>query len=257
MAIDLSGRKALVTGGGRGIGAAISLKLAECGADIAINYARGIEAAEETAATIRNMGRKVSLHQGNVGEDDDCARIVADAVAAHDGLDLLVNNAGIASRGHSVAKTDPREMEKVMTIHAFGAFYMTHHALPHLIAADRGDVIMISSVAADGLGANGSPYNMAKAAINALAGTLAKEVNRKGVYVNTVSPGLTATDMGTRLAKAVTGQDIEDLNAKFPFGHVCQPEEIANWVALMASPENSFATGQNIRVSGGDGGVTS
>ena len=127
-----------------------------------------------------------------------------------------------------------------------------------MIGQERGDVVMISSVATDGMGANGSPYNMAKAALEALARTLAKEVLRHGIHVNIVAPGLVATDMGDRLAKAVTGgraAAAADRDATAAFGHVCRPEEVAAVVRFLVSPAAGYVSGVRIPVNGGGGGL--
>ncbi|MCA6237421.1 MAG: SDR family NAD(P)-dependent oxidoreductase, partial [Phenylobacterium sp.] len=124
MQIDLSGRVALVTGGGRGIGRAISLFLAEAGADVAVNYRSDAEAAEETAAEIRAMGRTARTYAAAVEDFDQDAAMAEAVVRDFGGVDILVNNAGIASRGQSVADTDPAEMERVVRVHAFGPHYL-------------------------------------------------------------------------------------------------------------------------------------
>jgi len=138
--------------------------------------------------------------------------------------------------------------------HAFGGFYLAKLCVPLMVGQPRGDVVMISSVATDGFGANGSPYNMGKAALEALAWTLAKEVAGQGIHVNVVAPGLVATDMGDRLTKAVTGgraTAASDLDARAPFGHVCRPEEVASVVRFLVSDAAGYVTGVRIRVDGG------
>ncbi|HMO53022.1 MAG TPA: SDR family NAD(P)-dependent oxidoreductase [Tepidiformaceae bacterium] len=222
--MSLSGRVALVTGGGRGIGKAISLALAEDGATIAVNYRRDEEAARETVAEIEKAGGRAKAYAASV-EDWDADEAMVQAIIADFGhIDILVNNAGIASRGQSVAETDPAEMERVVRTHAFGPHYLCKLVLPSMRTQPRGDIIMISSVAARGLGPNGAPYNMGKAAMEALAMTLFKEERRYNVRVNIVAPGLTETEMGTRLAKATQGiQSMRDIDKRSPFGRVCLP----------------------------------
>ncbi len=247
------GRVALVTGSGRGIGRAIALRLAELGADIAINYRRDEEAAQEAVAQIEALGRKAKAYAASVADCDACEKMIADVAADFGGLGILVNNAGIASRGKTVEDTDPKEFERVVHTHAFSAFYLSHFALPHLRAADRGDIIMITSVATRRMAANGAPYNVGKAAMEALAQTLSKEVNRDDVYVNIVAPGLTVTEMGDRLAQATQGvASIAELDATSPFGHVLVPEEVAKVVGFLCSPDNTFVTGQKVSLDGGE-----
>jgi NAD(P)-dependent dehydrogenase (short-subunit alcohol dehydrogenase family) len=250
--MSLSGRVALVSGGGRGIGRAISLALAEDGADIAVNYRRDEEAARETVAAIEKLGRKAKAYAASIDSWDEDEAMVNAAIADFGHVDILVNNAGIASRGNSVADTDPAEMERVVRTHAFGAFYLSKLVLPSMREQPRGDVIMISSGAAKSLGGNGSPYNMGKAAIEALAMTLYKEERRNNIHVNIVAPGLVETEMGKRLARATRGtQDIRELDASSPFGHVCQPEDVANVVRYLVSEQAGYLTGQRIQVDGG------
>ncbi len=250
--MSLSGRVALVTGGGRGIGRAIALALAEDGADIAVNYARDDAAAAETVAAIEALGRKARAYKAavqNYAEDEEMVRAVVSEMGP---ISILVNNAGIASRGRSVADTDPDELQRVVATHAFAAHYLSHLALPSMRNTDRGDIIMISSSATKGLGANGAPYNMAKAAQEALAQTLYKEERSNNIRVNVVAPGLVDTEMGRRLVRATQGvEDLRTLDASMPFGRVCQPEDIANVVRFLVSPQNSYVTGERLYVNGG------
>lgn len=251
----LSGRVALVTGGGRGIGRAISLRLAADGADIAVNYTRDQAAADEVVAQVQAMGVRAKAVKGSVASFEDCAAMVAQTVETFGSLGILVNNAGIASRGQTVAETDPAELRKVLDVHAFGPFYLCKLAAPHLRKQARSDVIIISSVAASHFGPNSAPYTMGKVAGEAMAAVFAKEEQANGIRVNIVRPGLTVTDMGDRLSKAVYGvTDIHELDAKSPFGRVSTPEDIASIVAYLVSPENFYISGQHIAVDGGMGG---
>ena len=167
-------------------------------------------------------------------------------------LSILVNNAGIASRGKAVADTDAAEIERVVRVHAFGPHYLSKLVIPHMRREKRGDIVMISSVATRFMSANGAPYNMGKAAMEALALTLAKEERKYGIRTNIVAPSLTVTEMGQRLSKAAMGvNDIHELDASFPFGHVGTPEDIASVVTFLVSDANSYANGQKIDVDGG------
>ena len=196
--------------------------------------------------------------------DVSCQGSVPEALTAvandYGGVDLLVCDAGIASRGRAVADTDPQEMIRVVTTHAFGPHHMCRLVLPSMRArataeGGRGDIIMISSVATSHMGPNGAPYNMGKAAMEALASTLAKEERRNNIHVNTVAPGLVETDMGVRLARAMTGnremEDLRSMDAASPFGRVCQPLDIAEAVLWLCSPGSGYVTGQRIEVDGG------
>ena len=178
--------------------------------------------------------------------------MVEAASADFGAIDILVNNAGIASRGQTVEKTDPAELERVMRVHALGPHYLCKLVVPGMKAKGRGDIVMISSVATLHHAPGGAPYNMGKAAMEALAFTLAKEVRHKGIRVNVVAPGLVETEMGRRLVRATQGvEDIRTLDKARPFGRVCQPEDVANTVRFLVSERASYVTGEKLNVHGG------
>ena len=249
---NLNGRVALVTGSGRGIGRSIALALAEAGADVAINYNRDQAAAEATAEDVTKLGRKARIYAASVDDAEAGPAMVEAVVRDFGSLGILVNNAGIASRGQKVADTDPGEIERLFRVHALGPFMLSRAALPHLRKEERSDIIMISSVATLYMAARGAPYNIGKAAMEALALTLAKEERDQGVRVNIVAPSLTVTEMGKRLTKARTGgAGIETLDATSPFGHVSTPEDVAAAVLWFASSDNSYCNGQKLNIDGG------
>ena len=253
--MTLAGRVALVTGGGRGIGRAIALALAADGADVAVNYRQDDAAAKETVAALEALGRRARAYPAAVDVPEDCRRLVDAAVADFGFVDILVNNAGIASRGQSVEKTDPAELERVLRIHALAPHRLCQLVLPSMKTRARGDIVMISSVATLHHAAFGAPYNMGKAAMEALAMTLAKEVKKRGIRVNVVAPGLVETEMGRRLMKATAGiDDLRQLDATMPFGRVCQPEDVANVVRWLVSDGAAYVTGEKINVWGGGSG---
>ena len=250
--MSLAGRVALVSGGGRGIGRSIAIGLAEDGADVAVNYRRDADAAAETVAAIEKLGRRARAYAADAADYEQDKAMVEAVIADFGRLDILVHNAGVASRGKSVVDTDPGEPGRLIATHAIAAHHLAALALPHMRGNGRGDVVVISSVATLGHAANGAPYNMAKAALEAFALTLSKEEKKHGVFVNIVAPGLVDTDMGHRLARAAMGAaDIHQLDAAMPFGHVCQPEEVAAVVRFLVSPANSYVTGEKINVHGG------
>jgi NAD(P)-dependent dehydrogenase (short-subunit alcohol dehydrogenase family) len=250
--MGLEGRVALVSGGGRGIGRAIALALAADGADVAVNYRRDDDAAADTVVAIEALGRKAKAYSASVDDFEADRGMVERIIADFGSIGILVNNAGIASRGQSVADTDPEEMRRVVSTHAFGAHYLSKLCIPSMREQERGDIVMITSAATKGLGPNGAPYNMAKAAMEALAFGLSKEERRNGIHVNIVAPGLVDTEMGSRLVRATRGvTDMRDLDESMPFGHVCQPEEIADVVRFVVSNASRYVTGQRIYVDGG------
>ncbi|HEV7864928.1 MAG TPA: SDR family oxidoreductase [Acidimicrobiia bacterium] len=252
--MELAGRVALITGGGRGIGRAIALALADGGADVAVGYRRDEEAAAATVKEIEALGRRAGAYPADVGDSAEVEAMVASAVADFGFVDILVNNAGIASRGRAVADTDSDEVERLLRTHAVGAHAACRAVLPSMRTRPRGDIVMISSIITRDAPANGAPYAMAKAALEMLAFTLAREERRHGIHVNVVAPGLVETAMGRRLAKATFGtDDMRALDAAFPFGRVCSPEDVAGVVRFAVSPAAGYMTGQVLRVDGGGG----
>jgi NAD(P)-dependent dehydrogenase (short-subunit alcohol dehydrogenase family) len=252
---SLDGRVALVSGGGRGIGRGISEALAAEGAAVAVNYRRDRDAADATVAAIEAAGGTARAYGASVDDADADAAMVDQVVSDLGPVDLLVANAGVASRGQAVADTDPAEVERLIGTHAISAHHLSRLVLPGMRAAPRGDIVMISSVATATMAGYGAPYNMAKAALEALAATLAKEEAPNGIHVNVVAPGLVETDMGLRLARAFTGdrslEDLRTLDGAAPFGRVCQPADVANVVVWLCSGGAGYVTGQRIQVDGG------
>ena len=250
--MSLDGRIALITGGSRGIGSAVALALAEDGADIAVHYNRDKDAAEQTAEGIRALGRKALSVSAAIEDAASLAEMVGTVEAELGPVSILVNNAGVASRGRSVVKTDADELERLMRIHALGPHELCKLVLPGMREQPRGDIIMVSSMATKYNAAGGGPYNMGKAAMEALAFTLAAEERRNGIRVNVVAPGLVETEMGRRLMKATAGvDDLRQIEDQMPFGRVCHPEDIANTVRHLVSDRCAYTTGERIGIDGG------
>ncbi|MQY01990.1 SDR family NAD(P)-dependent oxidoreductase [Actinomadura macrotermitis] len=249
---SLAGRLALVTGGGRGIGRAVARGLAADGAEVAIAYRRDEEAARKTVADIAAAGGRAHAYQASVDDLEQCRALAARIGGEHGRLDILVHSAGIASRGQSVADTDPGELARVLGVHAFGPHQLTQALLPLLRRAGRGDIVFVSSVITDMYPPFSAPYAMGKAAMEALAHTLAKEERGNGLHVNIVAPGVVDTDMGRRLVRATLGvDDIRQQDAASPYGHVCSPEEVADVVRFLVSDAASYVTDQRIVIDGG------
>jgi len=250
----LEGRVALVTGAGRGVGRGIARRLAADGATVAVNYRRDEESARATVEEIRAAGGAAAAYQGSVDRWEDCERMVQQVLGDHGKVDVLVNNGGIASRGATVAETDPDEVQRLFATHALGPFMLSKLLLPQMRELERADIVMISSVTVGSAPAGSAPYTMAKSAMETLARTLAVEERSNGVRVNVVAPGLVATDMGDRLARAVShgeAQRADDLGDATPFGRVCQPEDVAGAVSFLLSADGSYVTGARLVVDGG------
>ncbi len=250
--MSLDGRVALVTGGGRGIGRAVSMGLAADGAKVAVNFRKDEESAKSTVAAIEAAGGSAAAYQASVASYEEDAAMVEHVLSDFGHIDILVNNAGITNRGTPVAKTEVEELERLMATMAFGSHHMSQLVLSSMRDQPRGDIVMISSQSAVTTDPYGGPYNMAKAAQEALAFTLAKEEARSGIRVNVVVPGLANTDMGRRLVKAAMKvDDIHELNGRFPLGRVCEPEDVADAVRFLVGAGGSNITGQRIVVDGG------
>jgi 3-oxoacyl-[acyl-carrier protein] reductase len=249
--MELAGRVALVSGGGRGIGRGISEGLGSAGAIVAVVYHRDEPAARETADAIVGGGGAASCHQAAVESWAECERLRDEVLDQHGSVDILVSNAGVASKGRSIAKTQPEEMERLFGIHVMGAFHLAHLFVPQMRSLSRGDVVMVSSVATRLNAGGGAPYNVAKSALESLALTLAKEEQRHGIHVNVVAPGLVVSEMGRRLVKASGVDDIGALDAVSPYGHVCTPADVARVVRFLVSDLGGYVTGQRVEVDGG------
>jgi len=249
----LLGRRALVTGGSRGIGRAIAIDLARAGADVAINYRRAKDEADAVVSDITALGRRCLAMAGDLSIASDVAAVADQTLSEFGDVDILVHNAGIASRGLAVRETTRDELERVMSVHALAPHDLTARLLPAMRKAERSDVIFISSAEVGAMHANGAPYNMGKSAMEALAFTLAKEEATHGVRVNIIAPGLVITDMGNRLVKSMTGEGSEQLDEQnlFPFRRACRPEDIATAVTAVLSPSFAYMTGQRIGIDGG------
>ena len=242
----LDGKTALVTGGGRGIGRGIVLEFAREGADVAINYRRDADAAERTADEVRALGRRAVVVQADVADREAVDRMVAKAVEALGGLDVVVANSGVAARVAAVADVDPAEWRRVLATDLDGAFWTARAGIPHVVAR-KGAFIFISSVGADMTAPGGAPYHVAKAGVNALTKVLAKEVAHNGVRVNCIAPGLVRSDMGERLLRFHGDVVLQSI----PLGRAGEPADIGRAAVFLASDDGSWITGKILRVDGG------
>ncbi len=251
----LSGRTAVVTGGSRGIGRAIVMRLASDGADVAINYASSEDAANEVAEEVRKLGQRAEVYQADVADQAACEAMCEKAIGDFGQVDILVNNAGIGSSAvnrPTVADASIEQWQLLLGANLWGPIYMSRALVPHMRQAERSDIIMISSIAAQSMGAKMGLYSVGKAGMEALAHTLAKEEKPHGMRVNIVAPGLVDTDMGRKLVSLLPGpDDMRELDSNMPFGFVCTPADIAATVAHLCSDDGRYITDQRITVSGG------
>src|SRR6478672_11020849 len=253
-------RVALVTGGTRGIGAAISGQLAGAGADVAAGYWRGRESAEKFHAsmTADHPGRKITVHEGNIGHPDDCRRVLREVIDQHGRLDILVNNAGIAI-DRTVAKMTDEDWQKVIAVNLSGAFFMAQAAVEHMIERGTGRIINVSSVIGETGNIGQVNYAASKSGLFGLTKSLAKETlfqlsraqhpvgDGIGLTVNAVTPGYIATDMMATIPDKV----LDRIRAQIPVGRLGAPEEIARVVCFLAADASAYITGQIWAVNGG------
>ena len=254
----LLGRAAFVTGGTRGIGAAICLSLAAQGADVAAGYSGNEQAAEQFANDFAASfpDRKLTVHRGDISSADDCRRCVAEVVEQHGRLDILVNNAGITA-DRSVLKMSDDDWRRVIDVNLSGAFYLSQAALIHMLERGSGRIIMISSVIGEMGNIGQVNYASSKAGLFGLTKTLAREAAMQlqragkndgiGVTVNTVTPGFIETEMLSSVPQKV----LDGIRARVPLGRLGQPEEIARVVHFLAADASSYITGQVWGVNGG------
>ena len=243
----LDGRAALVTGGSRGIGRGIALAFAREGASVASNYRRDAAAARATVEEIERLGCRAIALQADVAEWLQVERMASEAVAALGALDIVVANSGVASRTQSVWDMDIDHWHRVIAVDLHGAFYTCKATAKGLVDRRRGSIILVSSIGADVCGPLGAPYYVAKAAVNALTKSLAKECAPAGVRVNCIAPGLIETDMGSRMIKHYGDAILSGI----PLGRPGQPEDIGHAAVYLASDDSSFVTGKILRVDGG------
>jgi acetoacetyl-CoA reductase/3-oxoacyl-[acyl-carrier protein] reductase len=254
---DLTGRVALVTGGTRGIGAAICHRLAGEGAAVAAGFTHNRSRAEELRQSIEADGGTVSLHQGNVGEWEDCQRVVHDVIEEHGRLDILVNNAGVTV-DKPIWKMSMDDWHKVLRVNLSGSFYMSKPAIEHMIERGSGRIIFISSVTGEIGNVGQANYAASKSGEFGLTKTLAREAALAlrlagklekgiGLTVNCVTPGLIETDMVATIPPFMVAEIIE----KIPMHRMGQPDEIARVVSFLAQDASGYITGQVWGVNGG------
>ena len=249
--MELLGQVAVVTGGSRGIGKGIALALAEAGADLVINYRKDEKAAEDTAHRIKVMGRKTLAVQGDVSNFETARELMHQAFQAFGRIDILVNSAGVASRGNFVEKTEVDEWTRVLSTNLNAAFFCAKCVLEYMHQNKKGNIINISSIAASTLQAGSSPYSVAKAGLEAFSKVLAKEEGPKGIRVNAIAPGIVKTDMGDRLMKAMGEEGVKARLKATPLGRIAYPEDLGNLAVFLVSDKASYITGKIIHMDGG------
>jgi len=256
----VEGRVALVTGGTRGIGAAICHELAGQGAHVAAGFWHDHEAAEKflAATAAAHPDQRVTVHEGNIGNADDCRRVLREVEDQQGRVDILVNNAGITI-DRTVAKMTDEDWQKVIAVNLSGAFFMAQAAVEHMITRGTGRIINVSSVIGETGNIGQVNYAASKSGLFGLTKSLARETlfqlsragrpvgDGIGLTVNAVTPGYVATDMMATIPDKV----LDRIRAQIPVGRLGAPEEIARVVAFLAADASAYITGQIWAVNGG------
>jgi len=256
----LRGRVAFVTGGTRGIGAAISKSLVSQGAAVAAGYGRNTEHAQKFLAELSAAkdDAEVSVHQGDVGSADDCRRTIREVIDLHGRLDILINNAGITI-DKTVAKMTEDEWNKVIGVNLSGAFFLAQAALDHMLERGSGRIVMVSSVIGETGAIGQANYAASKAGLFGLTKTLAREAcfqmaragklpeDGIGVTVNAITPGYVATEMVESIPEKV----LDRIKGTIPMGRLARPGEVARVVHFLAADASAYITGQVWGVNGG------
>lgn len=244
---DLTGKIALVTGGSRGLGRAISLAFAGQGADVAINYRGNVDAAEAVVHDVESLGRRAVAVAGDTSQGRDaCEAIVKAALDAFGTIDILVNNAGI-TRDNLIMRMDADEWDAVIDTNLSGPFWMTRAIARPMLKARAGRIINMSSAAGRMGNAGQANYAAAKAGLIGLTKTTARELASRGITCNAIAPGLITTDLTSDLPEAAT----EALKSLTPLGYIGAVEDVAAAAVYLASDEARYVTGQVIGVDGG------
>ena len=244
--IDLSGRCAVVTGGSRGIGRAIVVRLAEQGADVVFSYRGNATAAADTVAAVEALGRKAIAHRGDVADPASAESLVKAALEAFGKVDILVNNAGI-TRDDLIMRMSVDAWREVLETNLFGAFYTTKAVTRPMLKAKGGRIINITSVSGQAGQTGQANYSAAKAGLIGLTKATARELASRGITANAVAPGFVLTELTRDLPEPLQAQ----ITAATPLGRFGTADEIANAVAFLASDEAAYITGQVLAVDGG------
>jgi 3-oxoacyl-[acyl-carrier protein] reductase len=244
--IDLGGRTALVTGGSRGIGRAIVLRLARQGADVAFSYRGNTAAAQAVVAEVEGMGRRALAVQADARSAEGADALVKAVLDAFGRIDILVNNAGI-TRDDLIMRMGVDAWTEVLETNLFGAFYALKAVTRPMLRARSGRIINITSVSGQAGQTGQANYSAAKAGLIGLTKAAARELASRSITVNAVAPGFVLTELTQDLPDALK----DEITSRTPLGRFGTTEEIANAVAFLASDEAAYITGQVLAVDGG------
>jgi acetoacetyl-CoA reductase len=241
---EMEGQVALITGGTRGIGLAISERLILRGVKLAVGYYGNVDAAKEFLD--EHSETPVTIHEGDISRWDDCERMVNEAIEEHGQVDILVNNAGI-NVDRSARKMSPEDWDQVIQVNLSGTFYVTRAVINHMLEREYGRIVNISSVVGERGNFGQANYAASKSGLFGLTKTLALETASKGITVNAVTPGFIRTQMIEEMPDDV----LEKIIAQIPVGRLGEPDEVARLVEFLADPDSGYITGEVYGMNGG------
>jgi acetoacetyl-CoA reductase len=241
-------RVAIVTGGARGIGAAITTALARSGVHVAAGYSANSKAADELAGKLGAEGASISVHQGNVGVPADCERVINEVLEQKGKIDYLINNAGITV-DKTVRRMTVDDWHAVLRINLSGAFYMTKAVLDHMLGNGFGRIVNISSVIGETGAVGQANYSASKAGLVGMARSLTRELGSRSITANVVAPGFIDTEMTRELGE----KNVETALQAIPQGRIGRVEEVAGVISFLASEDAGYISGAVIPVDGGLG----
>ncbi|MEU7640645.1 MULTISPECIES: 3-oxoacyl-ACP reductase family protein [unclassified Streptomyces] len=244
--MEFAGQVGLVTGGSRGIGRAVAVRLAEEGCDIALNYRSATAEAEQVAEQIAKLGRRVELFQGDLSDPEVPHTVVSAVRASFGRIDVLVNNAGI-TRDELLVNQSLADIEDVLRTNLVAPMLTLQAAAPAMLRQRYGRIVNISSAAASKPGRGQSNYAAAKGGLESFTKAMAVELASRGILVNAVAPGVVSTDM----TDTIRAHGEDEIMSRLLLKKYAGPETIADAVAYLASPRNTYTTGEVLHVDGG------
>ncbi|WZL74810.1 3-oxoacyl-[acyl-carrier-protein] reductase [Clostridiaceae bacterium 35-E11] len=244
--MHLSGKTAIITGGSRGIGKAIALKLAELGANVVVNYTSNPQKAEEVVKAVKNMGRDALALKADVSNSEEVQMFMKEVEKHFDTIDILINNAGI-TKDTLLMKMKEDDWDQVVAINLKGTYNCTKAVIRKMMKQKEGKIVNIASVVGIMGNAGQANYAASKAGIVGFTKSVAKELGSRGINVNAVAPGFIETDMTDALSDEVK----ENLMAQIPLKQLGKPEDVANVVGFLCTDAANYITGQVLNVDGG------
>ena len=244
--MSLSGKTAIVTGGSRGIGKAVALKLAEKGANIVVNYTSSPDKAMEVVEQIKEMGREALAIKADVSKEEDVSSLVKEVSKQFSSIDILINNAGI-TRDTLLIRMKDEDWDRVLDVNLKGTYLCTKLVAKKMMKQRSGKIVNITSVIGIIGNAGQANYAASKAGVIGLTKSAARELASRGVNVNAVAPGFIRSDMTDKLSDEI----VENYSKNIPLGKLGNPEDVANAVAFLCSEESNYLTGQVLNVDGG------